>query len=193
MKHERFERPIKEIGPQKILEVTYSGFGVNSRIQKDDFDLSFIKSIWSSKDVGLSIFGIRWFVRRFVDHVDYSRFDDNVKAFVEEEAEVSSDAAVSGDEDDKIMSSFDSFVDDRVNASALRTQDETIRPDMMAIYSFNNKNGKWVSNEEFRRGRASGVFNKKKLIRYSSLNKYSPQDWYLSCASEVMVAVCQLV
>ena len=39
---------------------------------------------------------------------DYSRFDDNVKAFIEEEAEVSSDAAITGDEDDKITSLFDS-------------------------------------------------------------------------------------
>ncbi|XP_038884537.1 DEAD-box ATP-dependent RNA helicase FANCM isoform X3 [Benincasa hispida] len=62
------------------------------------------------------------------------RFDDNVRAFIEEEAEVSSDATVSEDEDDKIKSSFDSFIDDRVSASATCTQDEICRPDMMAIY-----------------------------------------------------------
>ncbi|XP_050937808.1 DEAD-box ATP-dependent RNA helicase FANCM isoform X2 [Cucumis melo] len=62
------------------------------------------------------------------------KFDDNVKAFIEEEAEVSSDATLSGDEDDKIKSSFDSFIDDRVSASASSTQDETSKPDMMAIY-----------------------------------------------------------
>ncbi|XP_031736810.1 DEAD-box ATP-dependent RNA helicase FANCM isoform X5 [Cucumis sativus] len=62
------------------------------------------------------------------------RFDDNVKAFIEEEAEVSSDATISGDEDDNIKSSSDSFIDDRVNASASSTQDGTSKPDMMAIY-----------------------------------------------------------
>lgn len=62
------------------------------------------------------------------------RFDDNVRAFIDEEAEVSSDATISGDEDDKIKSSFDSFIDDRISASATSTQDETGQPDMMAIY-----------------------------------------------------------
>lgn len=50
---------------------------------------------------------------------------------------VSSDATISGDEeDDKIKSSFDSFIDDRVSASATSTQDETGGHDMMAIYRF---------------------------------------------------------
>lgn len=49
---------------------------------------------------------------------------------------VSSDATISGDEDDKIKSSFDSFIDDRISASATSTQDETGQPDMMAIYRF---------------------------------------------------------
>ncbi|KAG7015875.1 DEAD-box ATP-dependent RNA helicase FANCM, partial [Cucurbita argyrosperma subsp. argyrosperma] len=63
------------------------------------------------------------------------RFEDNVRAYIEEEAEVSSDATISGDEeDDKIKSSFDSFIDDRVSASATSTQDETGGHDMMAIY-----------------------------------------------------------
>ncbi|XP_022152476.1 DEAD-box ATP-dependent RNA helicase FANCM [Momordica charantia] len=64
------------------------------------------------------------------------RLDDNVRAFIEEEAEVTSDATISEDEeDDKIKSSFDSFIDDRVSASGgTCTQDETGRPDMMAVY-----------------------------------------------------------
>ena len=49
---------------------------------------------------------------------------------------MSSDATISGDEDDNIKSSSDSFIDDRVNASASSTQDGTSKPDMMAIYRF---------------------------------------------------------
>lgn len=51
---------------------------------------------------------------------------------------VTSDATISEDEeDDKIKSSFDSFIDDRVSASGgTCTQDETGRPDMMAVYRF---------------------------------------------------------
>ncbi|XP_022939321.1 DEAD-box ATP-dependent RNA helicase FANCM isoform X3 [Cucurbita moschata] len=68
-------------------------------------------------------------------HLGERRFEDNVRAYIEEEAEVSSDATISGDEeDDMIKSSFDSFIDDRVSASATSTQDETGGHDMMAIY-----------------------------------------------------------
>ncbi|KAF8404237.1 hypothetical protein HHK36_009119 [Tetracentron sinense] len=60
----------------------------------------------------------------------------DVKSFIEEEAEVSSDAEVSDDEDDdKDNNSYDdSFIDDRLNPTAASTQLEAGRSDMMAIY-----------------------------------------------------------
>ncbi|KAL2618007.1 hypothetical protein AAZX31_08G233700 [Glycine max] len=57
----------------------------------------------------------------------------NVRDFIEEEAEVSSDGYVSNDEDDEEGSSFDSFIDDRTNPTAA-SQPEASRMDMMAIY-----------------------------------------------------------
>uniref|UniRef100_A0A0A0K157 Uncharacterized protein n=1 Tax=Cucumis sativus TaxID=3659 RepID=A0A0A0K157_CUCSA len=123
--------------------------------------------------------------------MDYSRFDDNVKAFIEEEAEVSSDAAITGDEDDKITSLFDN---------------ETSRLDMMPIYSFNNKNGKCLEKLIIWK---EDNFGMRVIKNYDGCAYYEEnatlnglplqprlrsilQDWYLSCASEVMVAVCQL-
>ncbi|XP_045830757.1 DEAD-box ATP-dependent RNA helicase FANCM isoform X1 [Trifolium pratense] len=57
----------------------------------------------------------------------------NVRDFIEEEAEVSSDASVSNDEDVEDGNSCDSFIDDRINATAA-SQPEASRIDMMAIY-----------------------------------------------------------
>ncbi|RDX61299.1 DEAD-box ATP-dependent RNA helicase FANCM, partial [Mucuna pruriens] len=57
----------------------------------------------------------------------------SVRDFIEEEAEVSSDAYVSNDEDDEDGNSFDSFIDDRTNPTAA-SQPEASRMDMMAIY-----------------------------------------------------------
>ncbi|TKY68079.1 Fanconi anemia group M protein [Spatholobus suberectus] len=57
----------------------------------------------------------------------------NVLDFIDEEAEVSSDAYVSNDEDDEDGNSFDSFIDDRTNPTAA-SQPEASRMDMMAIY-----------------------------------------------------------
>lgn len=57
----------------------------------------------------------------------------NVRDFIEEEAEVSSDASVSNDEDVEDDNSVDSFIDDRINATAA-SQPEASRMDMMAIY-----------------------------------------------------------
>ncbi|XP_050233297.1 DEAD-box ATP-dependent RNA helicase FANCM isoform X2 [Mercurialis annua] len=56
--------------------------------------------------------------------------------FIEEEAEVSSDAEISGDEeDDKVSSSYDdSFIDDRINSTATSTQVENSGVDMLAVY-----------------------------------------------------------
>ncbi|KAL6318094.1 hypothetical protein AAG906_035239 [Vitis piasezkii] len=61
---------------------------------------------------------------------------DNVRAFIEEEAEVSSEAEVSDDEeDDQNNNSYDdSFIDDRIDPTATSTQAEDSRSDMMAIY-----------------------------------------------------------
>ncbi|XP_061362869.1 DEAD-box ATP-dependent RNA helicase FANCM, partial [Gastrolobium bilobum] len=56
-----------------------------------------------------------------------------VRDFIEEEAEVSSDAYISNDEDDEDGNSVDSFIDDRTNPSAA-SQAEASRMDMMAIY-----------------------------------------------------------
>ncbi|TYK30075.1 Fanconi anemia group M protein isoform X2 [Cucumis melo var. makuwa] len=58
------------------------------------------------------------------------RFDDIIK-HCRQEAEVSSDATISRDDDDPITSLFDIFIDDGVNASAPSPQDETSRPDML--------------------------------------------------------------
>ncbi|KAF5732139.1 hypothetical protein HS088_TW18G00828 [Tripterygium wilfordii] len=60
---------------------------------------------------------------------------DNIRAFIEDEAEVSSDAEISDEEDDVDSCSFDdSFLDDRINPTAASTQAEAGRADMMAIY-----------------------------------------------------------
>ncbi|XP_010256473.1 PREDICTED: uncharacterized protein LOC104596846 isoform X2 [Nelumbo nucifera] len=60
----------------------------------------------------------------------------HVKDFIEEEAEVSSEAEVSDDEeDDRENSSYgDSFIDDRLNPTAGSTQAEPSASAMMAIY-----------------------------------------------------------
>ncbi|BAT91404.1 hypothetical protein VIGAN_06272800 [Vigna angularis var. angularis] len=57
----------------------------------------------------------------------------NVRDFIEEEAEVSSDAYVSNDEDGEDDNSFDSFIDDRTNPTAA-SQPQASRMDMMTIY-----------------------------------------------------------
>ncbi|XP_058769697.1 DEAD-box ATP-dependent RNA helicase FANCM-like isoform X1 [Vicia villosa] len=56
-----------------------------------------------------------------------------VRDFIEEEAEVSSDASVSNDEDAEDDNSVDSFIDDQTNLTAA-TQPGASRMDMMAIY-----------------------------------------------------------
>ncbi|XP_050888499.1 DEAD-box ATP-dependent RNA helicase FANCM isoform X2 [Lathyrus oleraceus] len=56
-----------------------------------------------------------------------------VRDFIEEEAEVSSDASVSNDEDAEDGNSVDSFIDDQTNLTAV-TQPGASRMDMMAIY-----------------------------------------------------------
>ncbi|KAF2317439.1 hypothetical protein GH714_022286 [Hevea brasiliensis] len=60
----------------------------------------------------------------------------NARTFIEEEAEVSSEAEMSDDEkDDSGNSSYDdSFIDDRTNPTAASIQAETSRVDMMAVY-----------------------------------------------------------
>ncbi|XP_015579449.2 DEAD-box ATP-dependent RNA helicase FANCM isoform X1 [Ricinus communis] len=59
-----------------------------------------------------------------------------IMAFIEEEAEVSSEAEISDDEEDEQGNSSydDSFIDDRTNPTAASTQAENSRVDMMAIY-----------------------------------------------------------
>ncbi|KAM2027680.1 hypothetical protein ACFX1T_019937 [Malus domestica] len=60
---------------------------------------------------------------------------DDVRAFIEEEAEVSSEAGMSDDEeDDQDNYSNDSFIDDRINPTAAATQSASGGNDMMAIY-----------------------------------------------------------
>ncbi|KAH9757852.1 DEAD-box ATP-dependent RNA helicase FANCM [Citrus sinensis] len=61
---------------------------------------------------------------------------DNMREYIEEEAEVSSEAEVSDDEeDDEDNNSYDdSFIDDRMNPTATSTQAESSGVDMMAIY-----------------------------------------------------------
>ncbi|KDO83873.1 hypothetical protein CISIN_1g037446mg, partial [Citrus sinensis] len=63
---------------------------------------------------------------------------DNMREYIEEEAEVSSEAEVSDDEeDDEDNNSYDdSFIDDRMNPTATSTQAESSGVDMMAIYRF---------------------------------------------------------
>ncbi|KAF7836457.1 DEAD-box ATP-dependent RNA helicase FANCM isoform X1 [Senna tora] len=56
-----------------------------------------------------------------------------VRVFIDEEAEVSSEAEVSNDEDDEVDSSMDSFIDDRMNSTS-SSQPGASRIDMMAIY-----------------------------------------------------------
>ncbi|KAG6719586.1 hypothetical protein I3842_03G013800 [Carya illinoinensis] len=59
----------------------------------------------------------------------------DVRAFVEEEAEVSSDVDASDDEEDEQdYNSYDSFIDDRMSPTASSTPAESCRIDMMAIY-----------------------------------------------------------
>ncbi|MED6106842.1 hypothetical protein PIB30_008229 [Stylosanthes scabra] len=59
---------------------------------------------------------------------------NNVKDFIEEEAEVSGDSNVSSDKDGEDDNSYeDSFIDDRTNPIG-ESQPEVSRPDMMAIY-----------------------------------------------------------
>ncbi|KAF5184408.1 Dead-box atp-dependent rna helicase fancm [Thalictrum thalictroides] len=72
-----------------------------------------------------------------VKHIKATRkMVSKIEAFIDEEAEVSSDAEVSDDEEeDKDNSSIDdSFIDDRINPTMETTQAEAIRDDMMAIY-----------------------------------------------------------
>ncbi|PQQ04313.1 Fanconi anemia group M protein isoform X2 [Prunus yedoensis var. nudiflora] len=60
---------------------------------------------------------------------------DDVRVFIEEEAEVSSEADISDDEEDERDNySNDSFIDDRINPTVAGTQFATGGIDMMAIY-----------------------------------------------------------
>ncbi|KAJ7949704.1 DEAD/DEAH box RNA helicase family protein [Quillaja saponaria] len=59
---------------------------------------------------------------------------NDVRDFIEEEAEVSSEADMSDDEEEEDDNSYDSFIDDRMNLTATTSQPESSRPDMMAIY-----------------------------------------------------------
>ncbi|XP_057504285.1 DEAD-box ATP-dependent RNA helicase FANCM isoform X2 [Actinidia eriantha] len=59
----------------------------------------------------------------------------DVRSFIEDEAEVSSEVEVSDEEDDQDIYSYDdSFIDDRINPTEASFQPETSRTDMMAIY-----------------------------------------------------------
>nr|GMD72701.1 DEAD-box ATP-dependent RNA helicase FANCM isoform X1 [Ipomoea batatas] len=61
----------------------------------------------------------------------------DARAFIEVEAEVSSEGLVSDDEDEEDCNSYDdSFIDDRINLTAADTQADSSRMDMMAIYRF---------------------------------------------------------
>ncbi|XP_020536105.1 DEAD-box ATP-dependent RNA helicase FANCM isoform X2 [Jatropha curcas] len=70
------------------------------------------------------------------DQIKHGKRKQTGNIFIEEEAEVSSDAEISVDEeDDKSDSSYDdSFIDDRTNPTAASTQAETCRADMMGVY-----------------------------------------------------------
>ncbi|KAJ0087232.1 hypothetical protein Patl1_07766 [Pistacia atlantica] len=60
---------------------------------------------------------------------------DKVRSFIEEEAEVSSEAEISDDEEDDQDDLYeDSFIDDRINPTAASTQAESSGVDMVAIY-----------------------------------------------------------
>ncbi|KAF8026680.1 hypothetical protein BT93_F3222 [Corymbia citriodora subsp. variegata] len=61
---------------------------------------------------------------------------NNARAYIEEEAEVSSGAEASDDEEDDLDRDTyeDSFIDDRANPTAASTQDITCMVDMMAVY-----------------------------------------------------------
>ncbi|BBG95994.1 DEAD/DEAH box RNA helicase family protein [Prunus dulcis] len=62
---------------------------------------------------------------------------DDVRVFIEEEAEVSSEADISDDEEDERDNySNDSFIDDRINPTVAGTQFASGGIDMMAIYRF---------------------------------------------------------
>ncbi|CAH9136790.1 unnamed protein product [Cuscuta epithymum] len=59
----------------------------------------------------------------------------DAKAFIEVEAEVSSDGLVSDDEEEEYCNSYDdSFIDDRLSLTAVDTQADSCRMDMMAVY-----------------------------------------------------------
>ncbi|GLT75317.1 hypothetical protein SLA2020_470510 [Shorea laevis] len=63
------------------------------------------------------------------------KLEDDVRTFIDEEAEVSSDTEISGDEEDGNNDSYDdSFIDDRVNLTGACTQTESGGVDMMAVY-----------------------------------------------------------
>ncbi|CAM8877629.1 unnamed protein product [Rhodiola kirilowii] len=73
---------------------------------------------------------------RYPHSADTDRLIDEVRGFIDEEAEVSSRSDVSGDEEDeKDCSSYDdSFIDDKTSLSEATTQAEAGSIDMMAIY-----------------------------------------------------------
>ncbi|CAH9109218.1 unnamed protein product [Cuscuta europaea] len=59
----------------------------------------------------------------------------DAKAFIEVEAEVSSEGLVSDDEEEEDCNSYDdSFIDDRISLTAVDTQADSCRMDMMAVY-----------------------------------------------------------
>lgn len=60
----------------------------------------------------------------------------NARAFIEEEAEVSSEAEISDDEADDLgnSSNDDSFIDDRINPTVASADSKASRADMMAVY-----------------------------------------------------------
>ncbi|XLR14107.1 hypothetical protein HN51_035008 [Arachis hypogaea] len=66
-------------------------------------------------------------------HFGKRKSTNDVRDFIEEEAEVSAEANVSSDEDGEDDVSYDSFIDDRTNPIG-ESQPEVSRVDMMAIY-----------------------------------------------------------
>ncbi|XVF30050.1 hypothetical protein REPUB_Repub16aG0024000 [Reevesia pubescens] len=61
--------------------------------------------------------------------------ENDVRMFIDEEAEVSTEAEISSEEEADDNESYDdSFIDDRINPTAGGTQTESGRVDMMAIY-----------------------------------------------------------
>ncbi|KAL5559340.1 hypothetical protein UlMin_035551, partial [Ulmus minor] len=74
-------------------------------------------------------------LRKSVTRRNIKTGENNIRAFIDEEAEVSTDTDVSDDEeDDQHNNSYDSFIDDRTSPTAVGTLPETSRTDMMAIY-----------------------------------------------------------